>query len=173
MTELSAEMLAAILNDDAKAERLTELLAQEKKNTAILVEAQAAREAAADKLLAAGKLVAEAGAIREEADARHRALAESEDGVRSVMATLTQEKDAFNSIRAQVEADLKQRTEALIAAEASVAERETALAHGELEVAENKAAVIRLRATLQAKHERLHAALVADQAEEPQPETAT
>lgn len=170
MTEMSAELVAALLNDEAKSARLAELLAQMKRNQAILDESSAARDAAEVKVEAARKAMVTAKAVEDAAAQRHAQLDESQKGLGEAITTYNSDRKSFNEIRDQIEADLKQRTAAVEAREVAVTERETALAHQELDVAEAKADVIELRADLKAKHERLAAALadhIADGADEP------
>lgn len=159
MTEMSAELVAALLNDEAKSARLAELLAQMKKNQAILDEANAARDAAEVKVEQARKAMVTAKAVEGAAAQRHAQLDESQQGLGEAITTYNADRKSFNEIRDQIEADLKQRAAAVEAREVAVTERETALAHKELEVAEAKADVIQLRADLKAKHERLAAAI--------------
>lgn len=172
MTEMSAELVAALLNDEAKSARLAELLAQMKKNQAILDEANAARDAAEVKVEAARKAMVTAKAVEDAAAQRHAQLDESQKGLGEAITTYNSDRKSFNEIRDQIEADLKQRTAAVEAREVAVTERETALAHKELEVAEAKADVIQLRADLKAKHDRLHAALEENHAEDAPAEPA-
>jgi DNA repair exonuclease SbcCD ATPase subunit len=170
MTELSAEMLAAILTDDAKAKRLTELLEQEKANKAILEQAQQAQAAAAADLAEMRKAVMQASQLTEDAETRHRRLDEEERALEGVVTSLNAEKDAFTKIRAQVEADLAERKAAIEAAESSLKTRLEAVEAREAAVQRSGAISADLRRKLEIKHSRLHAALAENEAEDQEAE---
>lgn len=153
MTELSAELLGAIINDDRKTARLNELLDQEAKNRQVLADAESARDAAEAKLSEARKTLAAAQAAQAEADALKAKLAEDQAKLGEMISALNAEKDAFNQIRQQVEDDLERRKEIVNAKATELSERERKLAEEE-QAAEADAAVAH---DLRERAEQLHA----------------
>lgn len=166
MAEMSVELLAALINDDAKAARLKELTDQEKKNAAILAEAQAARDAAGDQLEEARKALVNAKAVEDSAAERHRQLDAREKGLGEAITTYNSDRKSFNEIRAQIEADLKRRQELLVYAEASNKRLSEELMDREMKLALEEQNVKDLKASLETKHARLHQALAENEAEE-------
>jgi|SRR6266851_4794158 len=158
-------LLSALRTDAAMTERIEKLLAVQAKIEETLAAVQAEREGISADGAEARRLRSEAVELKDAAERRGHELDAKEQGIRDVMATLKDEQANWSAVRTQVDGEHAARAAALTEREASVAERETALAHSELEAAENKAAAIRLRATYQAMHERLHAALVGNEAE--------
>lgn len=143
MTDLTAEMLAALLTDDAKGKRLAELLDQEKKNQAVLDEAKATH-IAASRLREAGAVHFQAGeqALADAAKAQEQVKADAAANG-EMLTALNAEKAAFEAVRQKVTADHNER-------EAKIAAKETELASRERLVGEREERVRRNAADLKA-----------------------
>src|SRR5258708_2914515 len=167
---LSAEQLSTVMivqavkSEEAMTAGVTQLIEANKAKQETLAQVKAEREGIAADLAEARHLRAAAAGDLAKAEARSGSLDAREQGMAEVLTSLNTEKDAFNKIRAQVEAEHAERDEGLKAREAEVAAREKALAVGETQLAEDQVEIAGLKSDLEAKHERLRAALVGNEA---------
>src|SRR5260221_4968897 len=176
---LSAEQLSTLMMleadsiDEAMRARVPQLIEANKAAQQTLPQVKPEGEGIAADLAEARHLRAAAAEDLAKVEARSGSLDAREQGMAEVLTSLNTEKDAFNKIRAQVEAGHAERHETLKAREAEVAEREKALATSETQLAEGQVEIAGLKSDLEAKHERLHVALVANRADEPESAAAT
>jgi chromosome segregation ATPase len=153
-------LLSALKTDDAMAERIKKLLAAHQANEDTLAQVREERAAAHAELEEARKLSAASQARQAEAEERMVKLAHQETGLGEAITTHNADVKAFNEIRAQIEADLKERTAKLEAAETLVVARSQALADREVSVQMMHNDYVASLDSLRAKHAEL-AAIIA------------
>src|SRR5260221_5203153 len=166
-------MLQAVKSDEAMTARVTQRIEANKEAQETLAQVKAGREGIAADLAEARHLRAAAADDLAKVEARSGSLDAREQGMAEVLTSLNTEKDAFNKIRAQVETDHAAREEALREREAEVEKRQAILVDEMSRLAADQIEVARLKSDLKAKHERLHVALVANMADEPESAAAT
>ena len=155
LSQATQEALAAqrLYSDNAERQKAIDmLLGEQAELDARLVEIRNAQSAASDTLT-------QAKAIKEAADSRQAGLDERESTLAEASMALNAEKDSFNTVRAQIEADLAARKEAAEIGRAQLDARETAVTDRENAVSDRESAAKASEDDLRGKHERLIAAL--------------
>lgn len=160
-------LLNAITTDEGNRTRIGTLLKAQAAAEAAQAAAQEAAEVAKDHADAAQAALAEASRIKAATAQRSDELDAREHGMAEVLTSLNTEKAAFEKVRAEVEADQAAREQALSAREAEVGARQQVCVEEMAQLASDQIGVARLKSELEAKHERLHAALVENRAEAP------
>lgn len=151
--------LQSILTDDAKSQRLAEIMAATDAMNAAMADLEVMRDGAAAQLREALDKLEEARGLRDAAAQRHNELDTRELEMGKVSDALNAEKKAFEEVRNAVEKDLRDRGARLTATEDAVLKREQSALEREAAVAARESDVGEAATSLDAKHAALHSAL--------------
>lgn len=152
-------ILLTLLDEPEKRERLRELLVQQAHNEEILKAAKDEKEEAERVHEKATALHAEASKRHAQADDRHSQLAEWERGISNANESMNEEKDRFDAIRQEIEANLSGRLHDVEEKEDELTKRETAVSAKEQELTAREKALEELEADHNARVLRLKKAI--------------
>lgn len=152
-------ILLTLLDEPEKRERLRELLVQQAHNEEILKAAKDEKEEAERVHERAVTLHSQATKRHAEADERHSKLAEWERGISNANDSMAEEKERFDAVRQDIEANLSGRLHDVEEKEDELTKREAAVSEKEQELAAREKILEESEADHHARVQRLKEAI--------------